>query len=189
MKYSKLTYEILKIIGEGVFDVVEDLMESGYLAGKSPEFREKYYYFKEIEKKQFKKKITRLQQQNLIEKIEDNYYITLRGRKHFNRLNKKFSILIKQDKKWNGKLYLIMFDIPEEARNDRNTLRIILQEAGLRPIQKSIYVYPYNFFEQFKKIKKLFPRRHLQYIEIYNSEINQDIFNFSVAIFKKDKII
>ncbi len=46
-------------------------------------------------------------------------------------------------KSWDGKWRIVMFDIPEGARNIRNKLRYMLQTVGYKALQASVYVYPY----------------------------------------------
>ncbi|MBI4054362.1 MAG: hypothetical protein HY397_03480 [Candidatus Doudnabacteria bacterium] len=44
---------------------------------------------------------------------------------------------------WDGRWWLVMFDIPEERRQTRDILRWKLKQAGFITIQKSVEVYPY----------------------------------------------
>lgn len=46
-------------------------------------------------------------------------------------------------KHWDGRWRLVMFDIPEGARNLRRKLRTILCSLGYRALQASVYTYPY----------------------------------------------
>ena len=43
---------------------------------------------------------------------------------------------------WDGKWWIIMFDIPENARQVRNHLRKLLLRYGFLPIQASVYITP-----------------------------------------------
>lgn len=56
---------------------------------------------------------------------------------------------------WNGKVYLITYDLPEKKNNVRNILRSYLKKIGAGMLQQSVWVTPYNptdvlknFFEE-----------------------------------------
>ncbi len=46
-------------------------------------------------------------------------------------------------KVWDGKWRMVIFDIPEEDRQQRNRLRFLLKVNGFQQIQKSVFVNPY----------------------------------------------
>ena len=50
-------------------------------------------------------------------------------------------------KKWDGKWYILIFDIPENHRAFRDNVRLILREIGFYRLQKSAWVYPYDVAE------------------------------------------
>lgn len=45
---------------------------------------------------------------------------------------------------WDGKLYIILYDIPEDKRNIRNLLRDYLPKIGAGYFQRSAWLTPYN---------------------------------------------
>ncbi|MBI2065675.1 MAG: hypothetical protein HYT68_01230 [Candidatus Zambryskibacteria bacterium] len=47
-------------------------------------------------------------------------------------------------KKWDGKWRVMIFDIPEKKRRIRNNLTILFRQAGIRCLQNSVWVYPYD---------------------------------------------
>ena len=63
--------------------------------------------------------------------------------------------LKKRDQKWQGKWYLVMFDVPEIQRNKRVYLRKFLKQIGFYPYQKSVYVFPYECEKEISLIKKI----------------------------------
>lgn len=78
---------------------------------------------------------------------------------------KKFKLTIKGEKwinweqtikrktgKWDGKWYLVVFDIPEKYRRARDNLRRKLYELGFGFIQKSVFISPYNYLSDIKKL-------------------------------------
>lgn len=44
---------------------------------------------------------------------------------------------------WDGKWRMVMFDIPEDVRGQRNKLRQLLRRYGYKALQGSVFVYPY----------------------------------------------
>lgn len=63
--------------------------------------------------------------------------------------------LKREEKKWNGKWYLVFFDVPEIQRNKRDYLRNFLKKIGFYCYQKSVYVFPFKCEEEIKLIKKI----------------------------------
>lgn len=185
MKYSRFTYELLLAISFGIIDVAIDIFETGYLIGKKPEYRWNYPRFQGMEKTKMFKKLYSLSAQGLIEKKENKYYLTSRGRTKFIELDVYLSLNLSKNLSWKGVWYLIMFDIPLNCRKDRDRIRQILLNANFIKLQQSVYVYPHNFKEEFMKIKILFPERQMIIIETKSTEITKLVF----SRFKENKII
>ena len=71
----------------------------------------------------------------------------------------------KKNKKWNGKWFLVFFDVPEVQRNKRNYLRKFLIKLGFFPYQKSVYIFPYECEKEIKLIKKIVEgAKYMKYI-------------------------
>jgi hypothetical protein len=52
---------------------------------------------------------------------------------------------ISKQTKWDGKWWFVLADIPtKEHRNQANVLRRKIRRLGLYPLQRSVWVYPYN---------------------------------------------
>jgi len=56
-------------------------------------------------------------------------------------------------KKWDGKWRIVIFDIKEFRKRDRDKLRRILKGAGFYHLQDSAWVYPYDFEDKLILIK------------------------------------
>lgn len=50
----------------------------------------------------------------------------------------------KKDRPWDGRLYLITYDVPENRNRDRDTLRQLLRKLGCGLLQQSVWVTPHN---------------------------------------------
>ncbi len=85
-------------------------------------------------------------------KIDENgepcFEITPKGKEKFKR---KFPILSMQKKKWNKEFMVVIFDIEEKKRRERDALRIKLRELGFGMLQESVWVSPYHFEDDFRE--------------------------------------
>lgn len=60
-----------------------------------------------------------------------------------NRLKEKIPTY-QINRPWDGRIYLVTYDIPEYLRNQRDILRRFLVRIGCKPLQESVYLTPYN---------------------------------------------
>ncbi len=95
--------------------------------------RKQYYAIYNLNRRKFIK----------TKKIKNKTYLKLtsKGKKELikNLLNK-----ITENKKWNGKWYILIFDIPEKRRRYRVRLTNTLRNIGFYQLQKSVWVFPYD---------------------------------------------
>ena len=66
---------------------------------------------------------------------------------------------IQTPKIWDEKWRLVMFDIPEKLRHNRNALRDKLLELGFEELQKSIFVHPYDSSKEISFLVEFFDIR------------------------------
>ena len=85
--------------------------------------------------------------------VKDNkFYLSSKGRIEI------IKIIIKEKsktKKWDGKWWAIIFDIPEASRRERNFLRKELKWLGFKELQHSIWFTPYNIEKELLVLLKL----------------------------------
>ena len=55
---------------------------------------------------------------------------------------------IEKSKRWDGWWRMIIYDIPTRQKRASNAFREKLKELGLYPLQRSAWVYPYEFFPE-----------------------------------------
>lgn len=112
-----------------------------------------------------------------LEEKEDEVYVYLKGK--WRPLILRYSLkplleLKKRKKKWTGKWFLVVFDVPEQQRNKRNYLRKFLRDIGFYPYQQSVYIFPFECKKEVELIKKIVEGgRYISYIiadEIENEE-------------------
>ena len=51
---------------------------------------------------------------------------------------------LQRSRKWDKKWRVIIFDIPEKKKNIREQVRTLFAQAGLRRLQDSVWIYPYD---------------------------------------------
>jgi CRISPR-associated endonuclease Cas2 len=71
----------------------------------------------------------------------------------------------KKKKEWNGKWFMVFFDVPEIQRSKRNYLRKFLEQIGFYRYQKSVYIFPYECEKEIALIKKIVAgAKYMKYI-------------------------
>lgn len=63
---------------------------------------------------------------------------------------------IKKPVHWDNLWRMVIFDIPEDKKMGRNALNIKLKELGFYPMQKSVFVHPYECKDEIDFITELF---------------------------------
>lgn len=111
---------------------------------------------------------------------EKIYKLTLKGVNHLNQVA-LLEIPLITSQKWNGRWYMIAFDIPESKKAVRNQLLLLLKRYHFSQYSKGLWILPYNPLELIQKIKqqynlkkevKLIIASHIdnesRYIRLYN---------------------
>ncbi|MDP2946332.1 MAG: hypothetical protein Q8N61_02675, partial [bacterium] len=108
---------------------------------------------------QIRKTFEQLRRKRLIEMIEINGEIKMvlneNGKKRVVNYESEH-MTIPKPKNWDGKWRLIIFDIPEKFQRERRALRIKLDELGFYPLQKSVWLYPYDCRDEIDFIVEFF---------------------------------
>jgi len=95
-----------------------------------------------------KKSLNGLERQKLIKirynkKGESIVEVTEKGRKKILKYD-FYDLKIATPKKWDKMWRLIAFDMPESKKRARDSLTVKLQELGFYPLQKSVFICPYE---------------------------------------------
>lgn len=113
-----------------------------------------------IKEKQIKKVLFDLKKRKIINIVEENnevkIYLTEKGKEKV--ITRSIKLLLdfkKKNKKWNGKWFLIFFDVPEKERIKRDYLRKYLKKLGFYPYQRSVYILPFECEKEINLIKKI----------------------------------
>lgn len=98
-----------------------------------------------------KKKFIRIEKKN----GKDVFMITERG----NWRVRKYAVhelTIVPSKKWDGQWRVIVFDVPERYKQARNAMSAKLKAMGCYPLQKSVFVSPYECKDEIEFITNFF---------------------------------
>ena len=66
---------------------------------------------------------------------------------------KKYNFEFKKPKKWDKKWRIVIFDIPQIKRHQRDKLRFTLKQVGFVKLQHSVWIYPYDCEELITLLK------------------------------------
>lgn len=89
-----------------------------------------------------------------IEGVQDKFLrLTQKGRQRSNsfKLETKNSLV---SPSWDGKWRVILLDLPESRKDERESLRYLLKKAGFVCLKNSAWISPYPFEHLFSNIKK-----------------------------------
>jgi len=126
--------------------------------------------------------IKRLYQSKLIDyKENDNGTVTLILDEEGTRRVLKYNLdalEIKKPGKWDGLWRIVIFDIPEDLKQGRNALASKLKQLGFYPLQKSVFIYPYNCKNEVDFIVEVFNLRpYVRFILAKEIDIDLDLKN------------
>jgi DNA-binding transcriptional regulator PaaX len=112
-----------------------------------------------IKGQQVKETLKRLEKQKLVDLREEEGELLVTFRKKGKEVLLKYKIdelEIPKPKRWDGKWRIVIFDIPEKKKLARNILREKLKELEFHPLQKSVFVHPYDCERGIELIKKVY---------------------------------
>jgi len=180
-KKNSIAKKILLQIGEsckGLFEATGEI-----LFDYPAIFRGMSLYNDNLSSGVFNKKIDQLKRSRYLKKKNKKWYLTSKGRI-------KIIKLIAERKKerrdeWDGKWRGIAFDVPEINRRDRDFLRRELRWVGLKELQKSFWVYPFDVDKELTTLLRLWNKdfegdiKFLLIEKIEDDSNLKDCFNLS----------
>ncbi len=113
--------------------------------------------------------------------------ITQKGRKKVIKLNLQ-NLKIPKSKHWDGKWWLAIADVPVEEKYQADKLRKKLKRLGFYPLQKTVWVFPYDprdqvdFVSAYYKLDRYLTMLRVDHIDPIDE---QDLIKF----FKAGKIL
>ena len=88
------------------------------------------------------------------------------------------AIYIKKMDKWDEMWRLVIFDIPEKFKKGRNALSLKLKQMGFYPMQKSVFISPYECKNEVDFVVELFNLKpYVRFILAKETDIDLDLKN------------
>ena len=88
-----------------------------------------------------------------IEKVFENGKVVLRlTQQGNNKIKKNFPLLNLQNRKWDKKWRLVLYDIEEKQKTTRELIRRKLKELGFAQFQKSVWISPHDFIQDLQDL-------------------------------------
>lgn len=95
---------------------------------------------------------------------EERIEITEKGKKRIVRY-KIDELKLNRPKKWDRHWRIIMFDIPEKFKKSRDALSKKMKDMEIYPMQKSVYVCPFDCKDEIDFVSEIFGvRRFVHYV-------------------------
>ncbi|MBU2028343.1 hypothetical protein KJ761_00410 [Patescibacteria group bacterium] len=143
----------------------------------------KYKLKKRSDEKRFQRSFSYLKNQGMInfEYRGKQLYISLT--KEGKQKVKGYDIdnlQIKKPKEWDKKWRILIFDVKEKKKTKREALRGKIKELGFFQLQKSVWIYPYDFKKELEFLRKFFyfTENEMQIIVATEIENDQEAKNF-----------
>ncbi len=153
------TKTILKFLGLGGVLLAAIAAPNAVMAFSFLLKDENYVSWKKFNQSSARKYINRLEKRKLIKRRmkggRSEMILTKKGRRELLSydINK---IKLKNDKQWDGKWRVVIFDIPEEKKSARDALRLKFKNLGMLQLQKSVFVYPFDCKKEIDFISDFF---------------------------------
>jgi DNA-binding transcriptional regulator PaaX len=183
MGVGKYKYYFRKPKSEIVKDILRYLLVAGmvYVAAGSPYFTIRLLRgikkWKKYPGKKLSSAFCRLKKQGClkIEMKNRQIYISLteKGRKKAGWLQID-ALKIRKPKKWDGKWRIVIFDISQLKKFQREAFRGKLKELGFYPLQKSVWVIPYDCRDEIELLKDFFGLAEKEVRVILAEDIGKD---------------
>jgi len=103
---------------------------------KKGTFWDYYSELKNLKENSARTTLWRLEKNGLVKKEQRKYQLTFKGLK----IVKNFQVKAAREDIWDGRWRLVMFDIPEKKREERDWLRWQLLTWDYKPLQKSVFI-------------------------------------------------
>ena len=77
------------------------------------------------------------------------------------------TMTIKKSPKWDGRWRMVMFDIPDKRKREREVLRSLLKQLGFVQYQESAFIIPYKCKNEIDYVVEFYNLRpHVRLLEV-----------------------
>lgn len=141
-----------------------------------------------IDRRRIHEAIQRLNHKRFIELVEKNNSLYIKITTNGKQLIKNFdydNLKLPQSKIWDKKWQLVIFDIPDKKRKERQAFSKKIKDLGFYPLQESVFVYPYNCRDEIDFICELLSiSRYVNYCVVETLDKREgdlrEIFNLKI---------
>jgi len=144
---------------------------------------------KQYQKHNFYQLISRSYKAKFIEKVERDgkmyIRITSEGKKTIQR---DFPMLSLQNRQWDRKWRIVMFDIEEVNKQVRERLRAKLKELGFGMLQKSVFISPHDLLKDFSEFAEASGIKNYLYLLETHKLIVSDQRQLANRVWKLDDL-
>lgn len=136
--------------------------------------------WKKINERNLRDTIRRLYQSKLIDYKENKdktvtIILSEKGKKKILRYDLD-NIRLKKPLIWDNLWRLIVFDVPEDKKPGRTALVAKLKELGFYPMQKSVYIYPYECKDEINFVAEIFDLvPYVRFLRVKDVDIELDL--------------
>ena len=133
--------------------------------------------------------VNRMLSSDLIEKVidkgEPKFRLTSVGRK---KLVRDFPLITLQNKRWDEKWRILIFDIPEKIRWKRDIFREKLKSLGFGMVQQSVWISPHPFEDDIREFLDAQNLELYTYLFISEADFVGDIEEFVENVWKIEEL-
>lgn len=146
---QKETKEIIKLTTKEILLTLCDFTAKVFFEQNSfyHHLTKEYLQNREADRIDFSRKIYYLRRQGYIKTFVQNkkryVELTKKGRVKLKIVSIE-KIIIKRPKKWDGKLRVVIFDLPKKFNREREIFREKLKNLFFIRVQKSVYMHPFK---------------------------------------------
>lgn len=111
--------------------------------------------------------------------------LTDHGKRRLSSYFIKNKLKLPANRRWDGKWRVVMFDIAEGNKVGRDVFRGTLKRLGFYPLQKSVFVYPYECYKEIVFIRDFYGLKGITYGVMERIEVGVNL----LKIFSESKVI
>ena len=188
MKKLLKSKDILLLSLGSVLDVFEEVKDPFQLVSNG--YKNMYGWIpKKYKRHNYYQLLSRSLKAQIIEKIEKEGEIYIRITSGgIKAIKRDFPMLGFQDKPWDRKWRIVMFDIKEVNRLARDSLRRKLKELGFGILQKSVFISPHDIINDLSEFLRVLGLRDYVYLLETNRLIFGDEKELANSVWNIDKL-